>query len=49
MTAAIADHPYVACLLFWCIGLIAGWLVSEMKDPRRRRPRADDDITGIGA
>jgi len=48
MIAMIANHPYIACLLFWLIGLILGWLGSQFTIPRHKGHQ-DEDITGIGA
>ena len=44
----IADHPYLACLMAFALGGIAGWLATSLA--RLPRPDvADDDITGICA
>lgn len=48
MTAHIAAHPYLACMLFLAIGILVGWLVNTFTIARPHRAH-DDDITGIGA
>lgn len=44
----IAEHPYLACLLFLAIGIAAGWAANAFMLPLREHA-SDDDITGIGA
>lgn len=48
MIAHIADHPYLACVLFLAIGVLVGWLANAFT-VERPRATTDDDITGIGA